>query len=148
MTDIKDIKTSAIDFSEKVKAIYPHITVTGDVDKPYYNIDWYDIEKKTMYRGYSSYKLELVRKWLQEEFEVVEEDIDDLINRQKAEIEEYQKHIDNDIIYVNRVKAEAYKEFAEKLKGKIDLSVFGSRGYAISINDIDNLVKEMVGENL
>lgn len=65
----------------------------------------------------------------------------DLINRQKAEIEEYQKHIDNDIIYVKRVKAEAIKEFAERLK---------ERGYTnnycqdiVLVESIDNLVKEM-----
>lgn len=95
MTDIKDIKTKASDFSEKVKAIYPHITVTGDVDKPYYNIDWYDLEKKTMYRGYSSYDLKLVKKWLQEDFEVVEEDIDNLINRQQERIKTLTNSRDN-----------------------------------------------------
>ena len=64
---------------QRVKAIYPHIVVSGDIDKPYYSIHWYDIEKEEMYRGFSSFKLELVRKWLEEEFEVVEADIDDLI---------------------------------------------------------------------
>lgn len=81
---IKAEKTNEI-VEGKIKAIYPHITVTGDVDKPYYNIDWYDIEKKTMYRGYSSYDLKLVRKWLQEDFEVVKEDIDNLIKSQQEE---------------------------------------------------------------
>ncbi len=87
MTENDNIKATSENTCNKIKAIYPHITVSGDVDNPYYNIDWYDIEKQKMYRGYSSYKLPLVRKWLQEEFEVVEEDIDDLINRKNAEIE-------------------------------------------------------------
>ena len=90
----------------KIKAIYPHITVTGDVDKPYYNIDWYDIKKKTMYRGYSSYDLKLVKKWLQEDFEVVENDIADLINRQQAEIELYRKDQDKLIKERTELKAE------------------------------------------
>lgn len=45
-------------------------------------------------------------------------------------------------------RAEAYKEFAERLK---DISVFLEDedryvGYAVRTKDIDNLVKEMVGE--
>jgi hypothetical protein len=72
---------------EKIKAMYPHIVVGGDIDKPCYSIHWYDIEQKKMICGFASYKLEFVRKWLEEEFEVVERDIDDLLNRQQAEIE-------------------------------------------------------------
>lgn len=72
---------------EKIKAIYPHIVVGGDIDKPCYTIHWYDIEQKTMICGFGSYKLELVRKWLEEEFEVVERDIDNLIKSQETEIE-------------------------------------------------------------
>ena len=87
MTDKTFASDEIKDSKQKVKAIYPHITVGGTIDKPCYNIDWYDIEKQTMYRGFSSYKFPLVYKWLQEEFEVIEADIDDLINRQKAEIE-------------------------------------------------------------
>lgn len=72
---------------EKIKAIYPHIVVGGDIDKPCYSIHWYDIEQKKMICGFASYKLEFVHKWLEEEFEVVERDIDDLLDRQQAEIE-------------------------------------------------------------
>ncbi len=68
--------------------------------------------------------------------------IDDFINRQKAEIEEYQKHIDNDIIYVKAVKAEAVKEFAERVKEKIRTM---SR-IVVYDEDIDNLVKEFTEE--
>lgn len=92
MTDNEIIKSADNEtVKQRIKAIYPHITVSGAVDKPYYNIDWYDIEKQTMYRGWSSYNLELVRKWLEEEFEAVEADIDDLINRQKARIKELEE---------------------------------------------------------
>lgn len=87
MSEKKIVKATSENTCNLIKAIYPHITVSGAVDKPYYNIDWYDIETKTMYRGYSSYNLEFVRKWLEEEFEVVEADIDDLIKRQQSELE-------------------------------------------------------------
>lgn len=61
----------------------------------------------------------------------------------QAEIAEYQKHIDNDIIYVNRVKAEAIKDFAQRLKsnlGRIPQYHFTRSEVEWSIN---TLVKEM-----
>ena len=86
----------------------------------------------------------------------------DLINRQKAEIERLQKEVNLVSIQfqdlqerTNEVKAEAYKEFAERLKNKIisdtaygcDASQHtGYYDYQIKIGDIpeyiDNLVKE------
>lgn len=66
-----------------------------------------------------------------------------LINRQKAEIEKYQKHIDNDIIYVKAVKAEAVKEFADKLKANILHKSYPLKLSAVG--EIDNLVKEFTG---
>jgi hypothetical protein len=87
----------------------------------------------------------------------------DLINRQKAEIERLQKDINvvNNVIKNTfllkadknndpfaEIKAEAIKEFAERLKEKkFELNdqnedIF----YAVEVSDIDNLVKEMVGD--
>jgi hypothetical protein len=92
MTDKENTK-------QKIKAIYPHIVVGGDIDKPCYNIHWYDIEQKTMICGFSSYKLELVRKWLEEEFEVVERDIDNLIKSQETEIERLNNELHSKVEY-------------------------------------------------
>ena len=70
----------------------------------------------------------------------------DLINRQKAEIERLQSVVDSftDIgkMY-SEIKAEAYKEFAERLKEKGKSSL----GNQFVISWIDNLLKEMVGED-
>ena len=144
MTNNEIKKGASENTCEKIKAIYPHITVSGDVDKPYYSIDWYDIEKQEMYRGYSSYKLPLVRKWLQENFEVVEADIDDLINRQKANAE----GLTNAVKFLNEqlssAKAEAVKEFADRLSEKAPHIT--EERFPVLRNEIDNLVKEMVGE--
>ena len=81
----------------------------------------------------------------------------DLINRQKAEIERLQK--ENDVIKTNcesmcmsmpniakAERAEAIKDFAERLKKKaihpyLELSV-----QAVFLEDIDSLVKEMIEE--
>lgn len=55
--------------------------------------------------------------------------------------------------YVKTAKAEAVKEFAEKLKEhKIDVDVsfgYGKEVYteAVAVIEIDNLVKEMVDKN-
>lgn len=86
----------------------------------------------------------------------------DLINRQKAEIERLKgSTVVNNIMESQRIKREAkanaYKEFAEKLqafcKGIIAQKwnekvapISWSCAYADFIDDIDNLLKEMVGE--
>jgi hypothetical protein len=142
---------------QKVKAIYPHIVVGGDIDKPCYNIHWYDIEQKTMICGFSSYKLELVRKWLEEEFEVVERDIDGLLDRQQAEIERLKEELEirnqkrASIFEISnayeRGRTKAIKEFAERLKGKFAIFQYVSVVfYSKVISIIDNLVKELEGD--
>lgn len=82
------------------------------------------------------------------------EDILDLINHQKAETERLKKEIQitkdaytmlqtkNEII-----KSEAVKEFAERLKEKSFKTIrnYGLTKDVVEVCDIDNLVKEMVG---
>lgn len=85
MTDKNNTKTVRV--KDKIKAIYPHIVVGGKIDKPCFSIHWYDVKKKEMYIGYSSYNLNYVREWLKENFEIVEPEIDNLLKRQKTEIE-------------------------------------------------------------
>lgn len=79
----------------------------------------------------------------------------DLINRQKAKIErlEYEimktkleKHLLNET--VEEIKAEAIKEFAERLKANFDTYTDDEEANALYMRRlIDNLVKEMVGDN-
>lgn len=83
----------------------------------------------------------------------------DLINRQKSEIERYKRYYYQHEYdkWEKRIKAEAYKEFAEKLQAfckgiitqewnKKAAPISWSCAYADFIDDIDNLLKEMVGE--
>ena len=89
----------------------------------------------------------------------------DLINRQKAEIERYEKESNKMFdkwklldertkqryaeLYEEAkgvVKAKAVKEFAERVKERAKAHYFDNFCYAVSIEEIDNLVKEMVGE--
>ena len=88
------------------------------------------------------------------------------INRQQEEIEKLKKEIDSyDVFYFcsysgcesastdcwktcpnsmyNKTRTEAYKEFADKLKDKIIDTPFGIN---CTIDMVDNLLKEMVGE--
>lgn len=82
----------------------------------------------------------------------------DLINRQKAEIErlkkeltEYKLRLKMSECTVDEIKAEAYKEFVNRLKNSNE---FYNRIRAIGnvdkmdsvVNCIDNLLKEMVGD--
>lgn len=80
----------------------------------------------------------------------------DLINRQNEEIERLLKAINyKHCVYEKRVVTEAIKEFAEGLKdiicNKSDESLDNPDGsnYFIPdvLDDIDNLVKEMVGDS-
>ena len=66
-------------------------------------------------------------------------DLVDLLNRQKAEIERLQK-------MKQLIKTEVIKEFAERLK-KCETKVFGSQCRIIPLYCIDNLAKEMEGED-
>ena len=90
----------------------------------------------------------------------------DTITRQQAEIErlkecpkcvyEYDGEITEYCVQgpcsnfktVEQVKSEAYKEFAERLKDRSDSRFdYSELVFEISEGDIDNLVKEMVGED-
>ena len=74
---------------------------------------------------------------------------------QEAEIERLCSVVDKtDAAYfqkvseVDRAKAEAIKEFAERLKGKKERQCagMGMVGYIVWVEDIDKTVKEMVGD--
>ena len=80
----------------------------------------------------------------------------DLINRLQAEIESLKKVVIDDyaIEYDDKIKSEAIKEFAERLKNKIktECNPYGKPTFdydtSIAImRYVDNLVKGMTGEN-
>lgn len=94
----------------------------------------------------------------EQECEVIDDTVIlELINRQKAEIERLKgSTIVNNIMESQRIKreakAEAYKEFAEKLKEKY--GIFTPLGVnwieevkAVRVSDIDKILKEMVSKN-
>ena len=54
----------------KIKTPYAHIIVEGTCKKPYFEIEYYDLEKETTFIGYGSYDLSNVFRWLEENFEV------------------------------------------------------------------------------
>ena len=82
--------------------------------------------------------------------------VSDLINRQKAEIERLKKQ--NTLLLKKKckdintarkiIKSEAKKEFAEKIKQRERIMKYDLfPEYAVSVKDIDDIVKEIEGEN-
>lgn len=61
--------------NEKVKAISPQIIVHGTLEKPYYEISYYDTSDNLWHIGYSSYNLQVVKEYLDSCFEIVNADI-------------------------------------------------------------------------
>ncbi len=128
----------------KIKAIYPHIKVSVVDDKPYYCICWYGIENKEMNIGFGSFNLEYVCKWLQENFEVVENDFADLINRLQADKEYYKKNRDkyqDDVMFLSKqcadVKSgEPCRRFKKKKPfirlGEHSIAFFDKNGYSVA----------------
>ena len=78
--------------------------------------------------------LDLINR-LQAENERLKNTIDDMLDREPLLVERSEKY----------AKAEAYKEFAERLKGII--TKCPKSFISITARDIDNLLKEMVGED-
>ena len=73
----------------------------------------------------------------------------DLINRLQAENEELKSAINGFRGYEDKIKAEAYKEFAERLKTEYakGMNWFKKKeSYYVDVGDIDNLLKELVGD--
>jgi hypothetical protein len=75
---------------------------------------------------------------------VLKDSLLDLINRQKAEIERLKKGWKADVIETSNIKADAIKEFAEKLKEKY---FYDLERECLFEEDIDDFVKEMVGDS-
>jgi NADH pyrophosphatase NudC (nudix superfamily) len=64
--------------TEKIKAFEPHIIVNKNNIEPCYSIMYYDTTDKNWHIGFSSYNLSFVRKWLKEEFEVVDVEFEEV----------------------------------------------------------------------
>lgn len=55
----------------KTKAINPEIVVRGTAENPYYMIHYFDVSDKKWHLGFGSKCLDMVYKWLDEEFEII-----------------------------------------------------------------------------
>ena len=56
----------------KIKTHFAEIIVMGKTEKPYYNIIFIDPQTREYEVCFGSYSLENVRKWLSEEFEMID----------------------------------------------------------------------------
>ena len=61
--------------NEKAKIVthFAKIVIGGTTEKPYYGILYYDPSDKTYHEGFGSYRLDYVRVWLEEEFEIIDD---------------------------------------------------------------------------
>lgn len=57
---------------EKIKTHFAQIVVGGSRRKPYYHILFFNPADGEFHVGWSSYKLKYVRRWLRENFEIVD----------------------------------------------------------------------------
>ena len=58
---------------KKIKTHFAQVIVGGTVEKPCYNILYFDPADKEYHIGFGSYYLDCVFKWLAEEFEIIEQ---------------------------------------------------------------------------
>lgn len=73
----------------------------------------------------------------------------DLINRQKAELEDLREIVFTDRTEaIKKLKSEAIKEFAERLKEHYVKPEFPWDDFYVDEGVVDNLVKEMTGETI
>lgn len=58
---------------DKVRTSSAEIVVHGTKEKPYYEIEYFDLSDNEMHVGFSSYKLDVVFGYLEKYFEVMDE---------------------------------------------------------------------------
>lgn len=132
---------------DKIKVSSVEIVVHGTKEKPYYEIEYFDLSDNETHIGYSSYKLDVVFGYLEKYFDIVEKDeceddypYNDLISR-KAVIEAVDRHtrddgtLDDDIsVILEEVETAFDKEkVIEELKNKAE----DSRKYWSEFDDED-----------
>ena len=61
---------------KKVNAINPEIVVHGTLEKPYYEVQYYNVDDNAWHIGYSSYDLSIVCGYIRDYFNIVEQDAD------------------------------------------------------------------------
>lgn len=58
---------------DKIKVSSVEIVVHGTKEKPYYEIEYFDLSDNETHIGYSSYKLDIVFEYLEKYFDIVKE---------------------------------------------------------------------------
>ena len=74
MTREEAMMASSSPKKEKFKTPFAQLIVGGEREKPCFSILFFDPNSKEFHIGFSSFSLEYVFNWLDEEFEVVEDE--------------------------------------------------------------------------
>lgn len=102
----------------KIKVVSePEIVVHGTIDKPYFEIKYFEAGSNEYNIGFGSYDIKNCFKWLKDEFEVINDSVFDVIYEIVIVF-----GIDNAIIFC-RLNAWKYGAFAEyRNKSKVDMT--------------------------
>lgn len=76
LIDATATNAEGCDETTKIKTHFAKIVVGSHVEKPCYSILWFDPADNEFHIGYSSFRFEYVRIWLEEEFEIIESPMD------------------------------------------------------------------------
>lgn len=73
MIDEKNLQAETYREKQRIKTHYARVIVGSNPDKPYYGIEYYNPTDGEYQEGFGSYDLKNVLRWLEEEFEIVEQ---------------------------------------------------------------------------
>lgn len=100
---------------DKIKAIDPKIVVNGNVDKPYYSIEYYDTSDNKWHIGYGSYELKNVIEWLKMDFDVIESDVEPVIYCKDCKFLKFSDYcLECNKGYLGVVSPECYCSYGER----------------------------------
>ena len=148
---VSDCSKKFLDLINRLQA--ENEELVGNIDKlkaeMFDKTEQLNVELQAMRGAANSYKAENERlrkaKYI---FSTVDYCADDL-DKALKENEELKSAINGFREYEDKIKAEAYKEFAERLKTEYakGMNWFKKKeSYYVDVSDIDNLLKELVGE--
>ena len=68
---MKNLTSKEFNKVEKIKVTSAEIIVTGNAEKPYFEIKYYCVNDSECHIGYSSYDLKIVFGWLDKYFDII-----------------------------------------------------------------------------
>lgn len=80
----------------KIKTHFAKIFVGGTAEKPCFHILYFDPTDREYHIGFGSFSLEYVFKWLSEEFEIIDDDAVDVVQKEAMTLQRAIKMLENE----------------------------------------------------